>query len=58
MVAHDLALFGLLLGFHGQLEKWADFGVDRGRGGIRGLTRLLIFFMTTCAEMAGCSENP
>ena len=31
MVAHDLALFGLLLGFHGQLEKWANFGVDRGR---------------------------
>ena len=40
-VAHDLALFGLLLGFHGQLEKWANFGVDRGRGGIRGMTRLL-----------------
>ena len=31
MVAHDLALFGLLRGFHGQLEKWANFGVDRGR---------------------------
>ena len=44
MVAHDLALFGLLRGFHGQLEKWANFGVDRGRleaPGFRGLPRLL-----------------
>ena len=30
MVAHDLALFGLLRGFHGQLEKWANFGLTVG----------------------------
>ena len=31
---HGLGVLGLSGNFHGQLEKWADFGVDRGRGGI------------------------